>query len=124
MVAWTPDIFEWYSAADACILLSWYDACSRVVLEAVRWGLPCITTRFNGAAEILQSSGGGVVVDSPRDQGGVLAALDAMQDPERRLAFSRACIAAGERLSMDRHVDGLLKAYTCARLPSQPKEEC
>ena len=46
-------IFGWYSAADACMLLSWYDPCSRVVLEAARWGVPSITTEFNGAAEAI-----------------------------------------------------------------------
>jgi UDP-glucose:(heptosyl)LPS alpha-1,3-glucosyltransferase len=109
MVAWTPDIFEWYSAADACVLLSWYDACSRVVLEAVRWGVPCITTRYNGAAEVLGE--GGVIVDSPRDLEGVLAAFDAMRDSARRAAFAEACRRIGPTLTMDRHVEQLLEAY-------------
>ncbi|MCP4378272.1 MAG: glycosyltransferase family 4 protein, partial [bacterium] len=45
----TENVFQWYAAADAVILLSWYDPCSRVVLEAAGWGIPSITTRFNGA---------------------------------------------------------------------------
>ncbi len=113
MVPWTPDIFEWYSAADACVLLSWYDACSRVVLEATRWGLPSITTRLNGAAEVL-AEGGGLVVDSPRDAEGVLRAMDALADPAQRAERSRACLRAAPRLSMDRHVEELLAVYAAA----------
>ncbi|MFW6146742.1 MAG: glycosyltransferase family 4 protein, partial [Planctomycetota bacterium] len=47
------DMWPIYAAADAVALLSWYDACSRVVLEAVAMGVPCVTTRFNGAADLL-----------------------------------------------------------------------
>ena len=110
MVGWTPDVFSWYSAADACVLLSWYDACSRVVLEATRWGLPSITTSANGAAEVL-AGGAGIVVDSPRDEAGILGAMDAMADPARREECSRACLLAAPRLSMDRHVEELLEVY-------------
>jgi UDP-glucose:(heptosyl)LPS alpha-1,3-glucosyltransferase len=110
LVAWTPEIFSWYSAADACVLLSWYDACSRVVLEATRWGLPSITTAYNGAAEML-AEGAGVTVASPNDAEGVLAAMDAMNDPDRRAECSAACLRIAPRLSMDRHVEQLLEAY-------------
>jgi UDP-glucose:(heptosyl)LPS alpha-1,3-glucosyltransferase len=110
MVAWTPDVFGWYSAADACVLLSWYDACSRVVLEATRWGLPSITTAYNGAAEIL-GGGAGIVVQSPRDSDALARAMDAMSDPGRRAEYARACLALAPRLSMDRHVEQLLEVY-------------
>ncbi len=36
----TRQVHRWYAAADAMILLTWYDPCSLVVLEAVRWRLP------------------------------------------------------------------------------------
>ena len=45
----TREVFKWYAAADAFVLLTWYDPCSLVVLEAARWGIPSITTRFNTA---------------------------------------------------------------------------
>lgn len=106
----TGDIFPWYSAADACLLLSWYDPCSRVVLEAVRWGLPAITTAFNGASEIL-SGGAGLVVPRPDDYPAVVAALDAMADAKRRAAASAACHAAAGELGIQRHVEQLLAVY-------------
>jgi UDP-glucose:(heptosyl)LPS alpha-1,3-glucosyltransferase len=105
----TREIFRWYSAADICLLLSWYDPCSRVVLEATRWGLPSITTAFNGAAEVL--AGGGLVVSSPAATNEVVAALDAMMDPAVRQAMSRQCIQIATTLTIQRHVDELLKLY-------------
>jgi UDP-glucose:(heptosyl)LPS alpha-1,3-glucosyltransferase len=106
----TRDIFRWYSAADICVLLSWYDPCSRVVLEATRWGLPSITTRFNGAAEIVEE-GCGVVVPSPASQGKIVAAMDFMSVESARQYMSENCRAMSPRLSIERHVDELLKVY-------------
>jgi UDP-glucose:(heptosyl)LPS alpha-1,3-glucosyltransferase len=105
----TREIFRWYCAADLCVLLSWYDPCSRVVLEAIRWGLPSVTTDFNGAAEVL--GGGGVVVSSPAATEEVAAALDALSAPVLRQEMSRQCLQIAPRLTMRRHVDELLKVY-------------
>jgi len=104
------DVACWYAAADACILLSWYDPCSRVVLEAATWGVPAITTVYNGAAEAM-ADGGGIVVASPTDVDAVAAAMGELADPANRAKRSNACLAAAERLGMDRHVDELLEVY-------------
>ena len=106
----TPDIFPWYAAADACVLLSWYDPCSRVVLEATRWGIPSITTVYNGAAEVL-ASGGGIVVSSPKDTAAVASAMAELADPSLRARRADACRSVADKLSMDRHVEELLAAY-------------
>ncbi|MGC9454126.1 MAG: glycosyltransferase family 4 protein [Phycisphaerae bacterium] len=110
----TDNVFPWYAGADACILLSWYDPCSRVVLEATRWGIPSITTVYNGAAEVL-SAGGGVVVASPRDIDGVVHAMAELADSESRRRHADACRRVAGELSITRHVDELLEVYAeCA----------
>ncbi len=105
------NIHEWYAAADACVLLSWYDPCSRVVLEATRWGIPSLTTAWNGASEVIGACGGGVVVTSPKDVPGIVAGLDALVDSARRGEMADACRATAETLGVDRHVDRLLEIY-------------
>jgi glycosyltransferase involved in cell wall biosynthesis len=106
----TDNIFPWYAAADACILLSWYDACSRVILEAVRLGLPSLTTTLNGAAEVL-SDGAGIVVATPDDFRGIVAGLDELADDRERARRAKACQAIAETVSMARHVDELVDVY-------------
>ena len=106
----TQDIFQWYASADAVILLSWYDPCSRVVLEAARWSIPSITTRFNGAAEAF-GDGGCLVVDSPRDTDAIAAAYSDLADPVTREKHSRACSRLEDYLSVERHVQELIDAY-------------
>jgi len=109
----TSDVFQWYAAADAVILLSWYDPCSRVVLEAARWGIPSITTRYNGAAEAFDE-GGCIVVDSPRATSAIMEACAQLADPQRRRGHSLACGRLADYLGVDRHVEQLLDVYTRA----------
>ena len=109
ILAPSRDIFRWYCAADICVLLSWYDPCSRVVLEATRWGLPSITTSFNGAAEVLAA--GGIVVSSPAATEEVVSALDTMSEEDNLREMSRQCLQIAPKLSMARHVDELLNVY-------------
>ncbi len=106
----TDDIFDWYAAADVMLHLTWYDPCSRTVLEAVRSELPAITTRYNGAAEIL-TGGAGAVVDSPDDIQAIVKAMNHLTEPDRHEAAAAACRKIADGLSIGRHVDDLLKAY-------------
>ena len=104
------NLFEWYAAADGVVLLSWYDPCSRVILEAIRWGIPSITTTFNGAAERL-GYGAGVVVEGPRDRDGVVAGFERIAGFQSRTEMSAACREASRDLDVSRHVDALLDVY-------------
>lgn len=106
----TEDVHAWYIAADACVLLSWYDPCSRVVLEATRWAVPSITTAYNGASEVL-ADGAGIVVDSPLHVGAVAEAMVALADPAERGRRAAACREISPTLSMERHVAELLETY-------------
>ncbi len=104
------DVFRWYAAADVVVLLSWYDPCSRVILEAVRWCIPSVTTAFNGASEIL-GDGAGAVVPSPRHIGEAAEAMAKLGEPLRRDFAAKRCAEIAPTLSTDRHVDELLAAY-------------
>ena len=99
-----------YAAADVCMLLSWYDPCSRVVLEAARLGIPSITTAWNGAGEVL-GDGAGVVVPSPDHVDAVAIAMAQLADPDQRHLASDACLRISDRLSMARHVEQLIEVY-------------
>ncbi len=105
----SKEIFSWYATADACILLSWYDPCSLVVLEAARWGIPCITTVYNGATALLGE--GVVLVPSPADTEAVVAGLDKLADLQQRQEMSKICLGMADELSMERYIAQLLELY-------------
>jgi len=56
-----------YFASDFLVHPTFYDPCSLVVLEALACGLPVITTRANGASELLDPADAGQVIDDPHD---------------------------------------------------------
>ncbi len=105
-----PDLLPWYAAADAVALLTWYDSCSLVLLEALCWGIPAVTTQCAGAA-CLVAQGGGAVLDSPRE---VARAARAMEELTSAAALARVqanCAAIAPGLGLYRHVDELAALY-------------
>ena len=62
------DITPYYAAADVYVQPTFYDPCSLVVLEALACGLPVITSRFNGAAELMTADVHGYIIDDPANE--------------------------------------------------------
>jgi UDP-glucose:(heptosyl)LPS alpha-1,3-glucosyltransferase len=96
---------ELYAAADLLVHPTFYDPCSRVVLEAVCCGLPAITTRWNGACEVLPPH---AVIDDPAD---ARALADAIATCLGAGAPRAANPALRERLSTRRHAQELAVLY-------------
>lgn len=101
----------WYAAADVLALPTWYDPCSRVVLEAICCGLPVVTTRQNGAAEAVDAACG-VVLDSPGDHAGLGRAIVELSDPRKRAQAGAAAAGRRRQLSMQRHAEELMELYS------------
>lgn len=79
------DIEAYFAGADALVHPTFHDSCSLVVLEALASGIPVITTRFNGAAEILQEEKHGWIIDDPKDDRTLAARMATLLDaPLRR----------------------------------------
>lgn len=99
-----------YFAADFLVHPTFYDPCSLVVLEALACGLPVITTRYNGAAELLPAEAG-VVVDTPHDAAGLAAAIARCLDPGFRPAAATAARQAAARWTFEDHYRALLAVF-------------
>lgn len=85
-----------YAAADIAVQPSFYDACSLATLESLASGLPVITTRLNGASELITPGVEGFVLENPADEA-VLAdsLLRLAADSWQRATMGRA----GRRLA-------------------------
>jgi UDP-glucose:(heptosyl)LPS alpha-1,3-glucosyltransferase len=102
---------EAYAAADFFVLPTRHDPCSLVVLEALAMGLPVISTRFNGACEIMTDGVHGYILDDPEDASALAEAMRKMLDADHRRRMSDACLALRPRLSYEHHLDELLRIY-------------
>ncbi len=84
-------------AADLFVFPSRYEACSLVMLEALASGLPVVTARTAGGAEIVAEAGGTVLPD-PNDAEGLTRTLRALVvDPDRLARMSHAARATAEK---------------------------
>ncbi len=97
--------WAFFHAADMLLHPTYYDPCSRVVLEALSAGLPVITTRFNGAAERIQDGIHGYVVDAPGDVEAIADRVRRLNDDTHRHACARQAATAVEGISMREHAD-------------------
>ena len=97
-----------YRAADVFVLPSTYDQCSLSLLEAMAMGLPSVSTRQNGASEIVPPDAG-VVLDDPHDVPAIADALSRCFADGT--SMSAATLAVRGSLAQERHVRELVAAY-------------
>ena len=105
------DPTPYYAAADVYVQPTWYDPCSLVLLEALACGLPVITTRFNGAGELIDPGVHGTILDDPSDDLSLARAMSEWSNPGRR---SMAARLARERMlahTFERNMEEILELY-------------
>ncbi len=107
----TQRIHAFYHAADVLVHPTYYDPCSRVVLEAMSAGLPVITTRFNGAAELIRDGREGYVIESPDDTNILAERIGRFTDTEHRQACAARAVLAVEDCTMRRHAEQVVALY-------------
>jgi len=115
----TTEAPAFYASADAFVLPTRHDPCSLVVLEALAMGLPVISTRFNGACEIMEEGRHGFILDDPADVETLSAAMGKLSDRSIRRSMGQACLELRPALSQDHHVERLLAIYD--RIMAQKK---
>jgi UDP-glucose:(heptosyl)LPS alpha-1,3-glucosyltransferase len=87
-------IREILPATDLGILPTFYDPCSRFILEALAMGKPVITTRFNGATDLFTDGRHGKVIDSPDN-------IQALAEAIRHFAITANIRGASQAIAAD-----------------------
>ncbi|MHC4094140.1 MAG: glycosyltransferase, partial [Planctomycetota bacterium] len=104
-------IGAFYHAADLLVHPTYYDPCSRVVLEAMVAGLPCVTTRFDGASEVIEDGISGFVLPSPEDRDELVQRVRLLAKSQARHEMGEAAVRAGQQASMRRHAQQIAALY-------------
>lgn len=95
---------RFFAGADVCVHPTFYDPCSRVVLEALYYGVPSITTRYNGASEMMKDGSNGFVIDRPDDSGMLARRIQDLSSAALRRQFSENAVLLRGKIGMARHV--------------------
>ncbi len=102
-----------FCASDIFILPTFYDPFSNVCLEAMACGLPVITTRLNGAAEIIEDRVSGILVDSPwLLEEMITAASSVIENNSSGLkAMSEKAVLAARQNPVEKNIQKTEKVY-------------
>ena len=105
------DPVPYYAAADVFVLPTFYDPCSLSVSEAAASGLPSVTTRFNGAAELLTEGVDGSVISDPADDAELAGALRPLLDQGVRQRMGDAARKLALNHTLDCNCDQIVSIY-------------
>ncbi len=112
----TDRIEDYYAASDALFFPTVYDAHGMVIWEAMASGLPVITTRAAGAAEIIRHGEEGMIVDNARDIPTLARyAQQLREDAALREVIGERARARVEAFSWDRAAQETLRVYEQVR---------
>ena len=101
------------SITDVAILPSYYDPCSRFILEAIASQKPVITTLFNGASEAYTDFRHGKIIDDPRNVDELAKAM-VYYSTQKHLDESIEAIAEDDlkkQVSIERHTRQIVELY-------------
>jgi len=103
------------SISDVGVLPTFYDPCSRFILESLAAVKPVITTRFNGANDLFVNDRHGKVIDSPENISQLAEAISYFANTNNIQKASDAIVADNlrEKISVDRVAKELLSVYDC-----------
>ena len=101
------------SITDVAILPTFYDPCSRFILEALSMDKPVITTRFNGAIDLFTNNRHGKIIDDATDIPALAEAIGYFSDTNNIRKASQAIIADNikENISISRVAKQLESLY-------------
>jgi UDP-glucose:(heptosyl)LPS alpha-1,3-glucosyltransferase len=101
----------YYAASDLVVLPTLYEPMANVVLEALASGIPVVTSRRSGNAELITEGKDGWLIDAPDDARDVAktvaAALPALDDP----AIERHARSKAEQFTLDRAAGRVLDVF-------------
>lgn len=106
------DIECYYAAADIFVFPTMYEPFGNVHLESLASGLPVVTTKNSGAAEIIVDGEQGFVIDRPED----VAALSekvtyCLQHRDRLASMGGNARKLAEEFSNEKHIARVLELY-------------
>lgn len=105
------DSMPYYMAADVLVHPTFYDACSLVVMEAWASGLPVITTKYNGAAELMTPGKQGLLLRDPKNAYELANQMKLFLDSSVRSRMGEEAEALGSHCSIKNNFKAIEKIY-------------
>ena len=106
------DNYKYYAAADLFVFPTVYEPFGNVHLEALASGLPVITTRNSGAAEIIKDDIHGFVIEKPEDLQIMAEKISLLLNNSNKLeAMGKNARQLAEEFTFKSHINKILALY-------------
>jgi UDP-glucose:(heptosyl)LPS alpha-1,3-glucosyltransferase len=116
------DVETFYKGCDIFVFPTLYDPFSNATLEAMAYGLPTVTTLFNGVSELIESGQNGYLLTDPLDAAQLAEIMTGLQHAELRCPMGRSAEATARQFTMARNVQATLEIIeTVAASSSRPE---
>jgi UDP-glucose:(heptosyl)LPS alpha-1,3-glucosyltransferase len=100
----SPDVLQFYAAADAYVGPSLEDAFGMPVLEAMACGLPVICSSRAGVSEVVSHGNDGIILHDPQDALEIISALRSLlTDPDLCRRLGEHASSTAQEHSWDRN---------------------
>ncbi len=110
-VDYASETEKYYAASDIFALPTFFDPFANVTLEAMASGIPVITTRKNGASEIIEDGKDGFVINSPLEIDAIAEKIRALLNSKMRNEMGNMAREKSKGFTWDRMAEETLKVY-------------
>lgn len=103
------DTKGYYAACDLFVLPTLYDPFSNATLEAIACGKPVVTSRFNGASEVVEKEEMGSIVQEPRDPDEIAVRIEEVLLNLKKYIYKSKKTSLAEQYSIEKSVKEYLQ---------------
>jgi UDP-glucose:(heptosyl)LPS alpha-1,3-glucosyltransferase len=109
--AHSGNIENYYGMADVFVFPTRYDPFANVCLEAMACSIPCVTTKTNGASELIDHGKNGFVLSDWDDAHSLANFIMHLNDTDCRNALGVEAGVTASYYSWERHIDKTLRLF-------------
>jgi UDP-glucose:(heptosyl)LPS alpha-1,3-glucosyltransferase len=106
-----PQPHPYFCGADVFVHPTFYDPCSLVLLEAMAAGLPCLTSQWNGAGELLVHGESGFILEDPWNIRGFAGYLKQLMQASIREDFGKKARLIARAYPWERSFQEILEVF-------------
>ncbi len=100
---------EYYPLGDVFVLPTIYEPFSNACIEAMAAGLPVVTSRVNGASEVIDDGLSGAIVEDPTDKAELARRITPFLDEKKARAAGAVARKRARDLTMDKNVEEFMR---------------
>jgi len=100
----TGDVGKYYGMADIFVLPSRYEPFANVCLEAMACGLPVVTTKTNGASELIKGGENGFLLEAWDDSRGLSEIINKLSDKRTRKGIGHNAADTAKSYTWEKHL--------------------